>query len=240
MGRQSTEIKKKLYRFVDIMQPEVKWAIGISIIMTVLFVALSLYSNFSIYEDDICNLLQCIIAGLISLIGVAISGIAIVIALFPSDQIKTIEKLKPGAFGTLLYDFKWFALNAAIEVAVFSVLIFVIKCPSPLCPAISFYILAFLLIYIVFYLLFYGYALIGNFIKMSKIKCTLDTVQSKSKSIPTIAIEMQLDFLVSKLYKGDIQLARDFHAELIKLIEESSMNNKAEVVAYLKDRYSSL
>ena len=240
MGQQPTEIKtaRGLYRFIDIKQPEVKWATGISILMEGLFVILSLHSNFAIYENDVCSLIQCIIAGLISLIGVAISGIAIMIALFTAEQIKMIDKLKPEAFDNLLYDFKWFALISAIETAVFAAMIFVIRSPYPVAPIAIFYILTFLLIYSVFYLLFYGCALIGNFIKMARIKCSLDTVLMDSKSTPILAIEAQLDFLVSKLFRGDKQSSHQFYDELIALMEKSSINNKDEVVDYLKKRYT--
>ena len=102
MGQQPTKSKMSwgLYRFIDIRQPEVKWAAGISIFMEFLFAVLSLHSNFSIYENDLCSLIQCVIAGLISLIGVAIAGIAIVIALFTTEEIKTINELVPKALMT--------------------------------------------------------------------------------------------------------------------------------------------
>ena len=157
MGQQPTEVKTErgLYRLIDIKQPEVKWATGISILMEGLFVVLSLHSNFIIYENDVCSLIQCVIAGLIGLIGVAIAGIAIVIALFTADQIKMINKLKPGVFDVLLYDFEWLALISAIETAVFVAVIFVVKSPYPVAPIELFYISTFLLLYGVFYLLFY-------------------------------------------------------------------------------------
>ena len=240
MGQQPTEVKtaRGLYRFIDIRQPEVKWAAGISILMEGLLVALSLHSNFTIYIDEICSLIQCVIAGLVSLIGVAIAGIAIVIALFTADQIKLIDKLSPHAFDNLLYDFKWFALISAIETAVFAAMIFVIRSPYPIAPVAIFYVSTLLLIYGVFYLLFYGCALIGNFIRMARIKCSLDTVLVDLKSTPILAIEAQLDFLVSKLFDGDKQASHQFYDELIELMEKSSISNRDEVVDYLKKRYT--
>lgn len=82
MNQQPTGINtaRELYRFIDKRQPEVKWAIAMSILMECLLIMLSLHSNFDIYESDICSIIQCVIAGLISFIGVAIAGIAIVIA----------------------------------------------------------------------------------------------------------------------------------------------------------------
>lgn len=245
MGQQPTENNTAqglwgLYRFIDKKQPEVKWTAVMSLLMECLFVALSLHSNFTIYESDICNIIQCIIAGLIGFIGVAIAGIAIVIALFTADQIKLIDDLKEGSFDQLLYDFKWFALVSAVEAVIFIATIFVIKSPYPIAPIWLFYILTFCLIYGVLYLLFYGCALIGNFIKMAKIKCVLDSALKAKKDISVVAIEVQLNFLVSKLLGGDKQASREFYNELIEIIEKSSMNNKDELIAYLKERYTAI
>lgn len=239
MGPKAAEgkISKGLYRFVDIKQPEVKWAASVSLLLEILFIAFSLYHNFDLYQDSICSLIECIIAGLIGLIGVAIAGIAIVIALFTSEQISLIDKLKKGAFENLLYDFKWFSVVSAVETAIFIAIIFVIKSPYPIAPQVVFYVLSFLLVYGVFYLLFYACALIGNFIKMSHLKCSLDTLLNQTKSIPVTALEFQIDFLVSKLFHKDKQSAREFYNELVDCLEKSSAKNKDEILEYIKERY---
>ena len=143
MSQQPTELNvvRDLYRFIDKKQPEVKWAAVMSFFMESFLVVLSLHANFTIYEADICGIIQCIIAGHISFIGLAIAGIAIVIALFTADQIKEINKLKEGAFDHLLYDFKWFALVSAIATVIFIAVIFVIRSPYPIAPTWLFYIL---------------------------------------------------------------------------------------------------
>lgn len=242
MSQQPTKVNpmQYLYRIVDIKQPEVQWAAGISIFVEMFFIVLSLHSNFSIYENDVCSLIQCIIAGLIGLVGVAIAGIAIVIALFTTEQIKFIDQLVPNAFDDLLYDFKWFALVSAIETAVFIVMIFVIRSPYPVASILIFYFIAFWLVYGVFYLLFYGCALVGNFIKMAKLKCSLDAALIQSKGIPVLAIEVQLDYLLSKLFHGDKQSSHEFYSELIGIMEKSTIASKAEIIDYLKTRYTKL
>lgn len=143
MSQQPTELNvvRDLYRFIDKKQPEVKWAAVMSFFMESFLVVLSLHANFTIYEADICGIIQCIIAGHISFIGLAIAGIAIVIALFTADQIKEINKLKEGAFDHLLYDFKWFALVSAIATVIFIAVIFVIRSPYPFAPTWLFYII---------------------------------------------------------------------------------------------------
>lgn len=225
------------YKFIDIRQPEVKWAAGVSIILTGLLFAFPIYSEFATYEDEICSLVQCIIAGAFGLIGVSIAGIAIVITLFTVEQIQMLEELQAGAFDDLLYDFKWFALIASLEISVFVAMLFIIKSPYPLVSEPAFYLIVFVLIYFVFYLAFYGYSLIGNFIKMSKLKQSLSTIPDQIKSTPVQAMELQLNFLVSKLVKGNKDEAKLFYTELIEIVEESDISNRDEVAKYLKEHH---
>ena len=229
---------KYLLRFVDIKQSEVRWAGCISILLECFFILISLHSNFFIYESELSSLFQCVITGLISLIGIAIAGVAIVITLFTSEQIRMIEELHTGAFESLLYDFKWFALVATLEAAIYVAMIFVIKMPCIIAPAILFYIVVFLLIYGVFYLLFYGCALIGNCMKLSKIRYTLDIISAQAKNTPVASNEIKLDFLISKLLHSDERAANEFYSELITLIENSTINNKEEIVRYLNERHT--
>lgn len=227
------------YRFVDIKQPEVKLTIIISILLELFFIVISFYNNFAIFENTVLSLIECIIAGLISLIGIAIAGVAIVITMYSSDQIRLLDELCPKSFGDLLYDFKWFALISTFEVSIFIALIFAIKSPQPVVTIYAFYILVFIFIYAVFYLLFYGCALIGNCIKMTQIKCTLDTILMNQKSIPVSAIELQLDYLLSRLYSDDKNSAHEFYRSFIELIERSQIDRKQDILEYLKNRYSS-
>lgn len=231
-------IQSGFFRFVDVRQPEVKWAIFTSGIVEIFLVFINLHSNFSLYANDLGSLLQDLIGALVSLIGVAISGVAIVIALFSREQVDVIEKLKNGAFEDLLTDFKWLALISALDTAVFICIVLIIKTPYPLAPSWLFYLITFLVVYSFFYLLFYGYALIGNCIKMAKLKNTLERISSQSKSVPITAIEFQIDFLISRLLKGNKEEARKYYAELIGLAEKSRISNKNELLSYLNERYS--
>lgn len=149
-----------------------------------------------------------------------------------------IEKIYPSAFESLLYDFKWFALVSTIETAIFIVVIFVIKTPYLVAPVILFYLMVWLLTYGVFYLLFYGCALIGNCIRLAKIRSTLDTISTQVKNVPIAATEIQLDFLLSRLFHADKNAAHEFYSELIDVVEKSSASNKDEILQYLNERYS--
>lgn len=216
-------IKNDLFRFIDIRQPEVKWALFTSAILELFLVLINLYSNFLLYSNDLGSLFQDLIGVLVSLIGVAISGVAIVVALFSREQVDIIENLKNGAFEELLNDFKWLALVSVLDAVVFICIIFMIKTPCPLAPCWLFYLITLLIIYSFFYLLFYGYALIGNCIKMARLKNTIEKISDQSKSTPVAALEFQIDFLVSILLKSDKVEARKYYTELIRLVEKSIM-----------------
>lgn len=236
----SNKQKRKIHVFkvIDLRQPEVKCALCISLLLAAFYISVDLHSGFPLYEKTISDILQCLVSGVVGLIGVAIAGVAIVIALFSSSQIKTIEELSPGAFEEILYDFKWFALLSALETALFILTILVIHTPLPIAPAFVFYLFAFLLTYSVFYLLFYGYALIGNCIKLSHIKNSLEKISILKKDVPTSAIELELEFLVSKLLAENRVAADDFYKELMSKIETSTLDGKAEMLDYLNNRYN--
>jgi len=227
-----------LYKLVDIKQPEVKWALGIAILLTILLLILAIHSNFNSYEGEICNILHSLIGGIIAFISVAVAGIAIVIVLFTPEQIETIEKLEPSSFEQLLYDFKLFGLFSAIETAILVATILIIRSSYPVAPFIIFYLVAFFLIYTAFYLIFYGSALIGNCIKLSRIKFKLNAISELTQDIPVNALSLELDFLVSKLFQGDRNKANAFYTELIQVIEQSAIDNRDEILQYLKNRYS--
>lgn len=228
-----------LYRFVDFKQPEVKWTLFTSLTLEVFLILIKLHSNFLLYADDLCVMFQGLIGALVSIIGVAIAGVAIVVTLFSREQVEIIEKVKKGAFEELLNDFKWLALVAALDTAVFVGIVLIIRSPYPLVQVYVFYLISFLLIYNFFYLLFYCYALIGNCIRLYKLKNTLEIISKQTKSIPVSAIEFQIEFLVAKLLKNNREEANLFYSELINLAEESNSDSNSEILAYLKERYSS-
>ena len=228
-----------LYRFVDFKQPEVKWTLFTSLTLEAFLVLIKLHSNFLLYADDLCVMFQGLIGALVSIIGVAIAGVAIVVTLFSREQVEIIEKVKKGAFEELLNDFKWLALVAALDTAVFVGIVLIIRSPYPLVQVYVFYLISFLLIYNFFYLLFYCYALIGNCIRLYKLKNTLEIISKQTKSIPVSAIEFQIEFLVAKLLKNNREEANLFYSELINLAEESNSDSNSEILAYLKERYSS-
>lgn len=75
---------------------------------------------------------------------------------------------------------------------------------------------------------------------MARIKCSLDSALKGKKDTSITAIEVQLDFLVSKLLHGDKQTSREFYNELIGIIEKSSLNDKDDLIAYLKEKYTNI
>lgn len=226
-----------IYKFIDFKQPEVKWAILVSISLETFFALISLYSNFPLFESLLDSIFQCIIAGLISLLGMAIAGVAIVITLFSTEQVKIIEELKKGAYEILLEDFHWFALVAILEIALFIAIEFLIKLPYNLPSIFLFYLIIFYFTYSVFYVLFYGSSLIGNCIKLSKLRCTIDEISSEKKSKFEATNELVLDFLISKLLSTKNVTKKDFYIELISIVKESELSNKDELIQYLYERY---
>lgn len=229
--------KSSFLRLFDIKQSEVRLGSIIALVLLIFFLSIKMHSNFLFFESDLGNLFLCIIAALISLIGIAIAGVAIVITLFSSEQIKILDTLEKGAFETLLSDFKWFAQVATVQVAIYICLVFIIQLPYLLVDKVPYYVITFLLSYGFFYLLFYGCSLIGNCIRLSRLRCSLDEIKLLSKNVPTCAIELKLDFLISKIFNEDIKLSKEFYKELYSLIQDSSLENRDQLLKYIAERH---
>ncbi len=226
--------RQLVFKLIDPKQFEVRFAFGLSIFCSLFLFLIAFHKNFSSFHSSLPDLILAVISGLISLIGIAVAGITIVITLFNVQQIKLINSLKECSFDLLLYDFKWFAMVATFEVAIFMLLFFGVQLPLPLVPAIFLYLICFCLFYLILYLLFYACALIGNCISLSRLKLTLDKISSEEKSIAVIANECKIDFLISKLLKQNAVAANDFYDELLSIIESSDRPQKDDIASYLR------
>jgi hypothetical protein len=231
------KIIKKLYKFIDFRQTEVKFAAITSLVLEIFFLVISFYSNFQLFENYLNGLFQCIIGGLISLLGLAVAGVAIVITLFTPQQIKILDKLKQGAFEVLLEDFRWFALTTIITISILLGIGFLIQLPYNLPHFILFYLIVFATVYLVFYLLFYGSALIRNCIMLSRLKCTIDEISSEQKTKFEIVNEMVLDFLVNEYCANNKLDKNNFYLKLSTIICQSNIKDKEEIIQYYNDRY---
>lgn len=83
--------------------------------ITFIAVKSSAYSLVLEMMPDIKPFIIGVIGGSIALLGISVSGIAIVIAMFTVEDIEHINTIKPGAFKELLWDFKFFAFHIAGE-----------------------------------------------------------------------------------------------------------------------------
>lgn len=220
-----------LYRLVDPGESEVRYAALTTLLLTLAAIHLNVHAHFPMYLDELCALLQVLIGALVSLIGVAISGIAIVIVFFSREQIARIEKYHKNAFEILLKDFQWLAVVSALDTACFVGLILLLRAPYPLVSCFWFYAIVAVVTYSFFYLLFYGCALIGNCIEMAKIK---NMLEASSGSVPEHFYEIQIDFLTAFYLTHSGHDLIQYYEAMIRYVEDSSLSNKEEIVQFLQ------
>lgn len=228
---------KNIKRYVDFAQPEVRWAIFTSVCFEIFFFFIPIYSKFSTYLSILSDVLLYIIAGIIGLLGVAVAGITLLTSFFSPDQLQCIDRWQPGAFDELVMDFRWFSLSAILQTIQLLAMLFLIHSPFPLVPKFWFYVLFFMTEYGVFYLLFYVYALIGNFSTLVKIKRSISQLQVQEKNISEYTLELQLDYLISKILRNDIDAAHSFYSELIDIISKSGISNKEAIIENIKRKH---
>lgn len=228
---------KDVRRYVDVEQPEVRWAISVSTVIEIFFLIIPIYSNFSQYSEVISDILLYIIAGIISLLGVAVAGITLLTSFFSPDQLQCMDRHHPGAFDELVADFQWFSLSAIFQTILLILILFLVHSPYPLAPKFCFYIIIFITEYGVFYHLFYVYALIGNFSTLVRIKRSISLLQSHEQDIGEYALELQLDYLISLILHQDINAAHSFYLDLIDFISKSNIANKEAIIENIKEKH---
>ena len=106
---------KKWFDFINTNNIEVR----ISIVATLLFLIfaerIELYSNLVSLSPQVTNLISCLIGGFITLLGLLISGVAIVIGIFDSKQSAFIRKVaKRDVIGEVLVSFEFIGFNIGI------------------------------------------------------------------------------------------------------------------------------
>lgn len=147
-------------------------------IVTITAVVSSSYATLIAYQELIQPFLLTIIGGAMSILGLSISGVAIVISMFSARDVDLIDKLRENAFEELLTDFKFLAFHISSGIILLSLIYFreVVVLPLGLAK-IGTYLCLFYVTHFLAFTVLYSAALVGNCIKLSKLKQTLYSVQ---------------------------------------------------------------
>jgi len=226
-----------LKRKLDFHEPEVIHASITTLLFLISFLLIDLFDVFFCHISEVQSLLLTLIGGLLSLLGFSITGIAIVISWFSAHDIKFIEELKTDSFSEILDTFKDFAYDMVINIVLFLLVYLLTLSDLPRPEKFLFYIFTAVLSYLFLYILFYGWALLQNCITLSNLKKLINESATEDKSKFDILNEVALEQLVEIIYRGSHQDSKSFYESLLKMIKDSSIPQKNELVEYIRCRY---
>ena len=196
------------------------------------------YINTTDFTTIVYPFLFCIIGGCIGLLGISISGVSIIITLFPTEDVAIINQLQKGAFEEILNDFKFLAFHISIGVIFISLLIWIgfIKVSYGFALWIT-YIAMFLIIYFIIFTLLYCSTLVRNCVHLSSIKQTIASIKKLKRTLLEEKNELVSDYIVAILAKMHGFSTNEFYEDLIHSIQENELPDKDELILYIKKRY---
>lgn len=222
-----------------IHEPEVLRTIISSVLFIVIFLLVDFYGIISENSNSIKDIVLNLIGGLLGLLGFSFAGMAVVISMFSSADITTIDRWDENAFSKILKTFESFAYDIVIEVIIFICLYLFLISSLPVPPKWIFYVVCTLVIYSFLFLLFYGWALFENFLSLSKIKSIIDELQANKQSLVEQYSEVAISQLVEILYRSSNVSSTSFYQTLYNAILQSNLPNKSDLANYISKKYLS-
>lgn len=233
------KLLKKHHRWRDyfnIKEPEVYLSIFLVLVIMLVINELNVYRDFDVFSDAIQNILLYLSAGMIGLIGVSLSGVAIITGLFSKKNVDTIERINgDGTFEKIMSSFLFLAMNCAIYIFFAFILILVITSNKPIVTYNWFYTIAIVTIYFAAFNILYTVSLVGNCIRIFAIRNQYDEIGRKDffDEVNEVRIDYILKGMVEKYNISEKEFLHDLEA----IVVNSNIDNKEEVIDYYYRHY---
>lgn len=233
------KILKKNERWKDyfnLKEDEVKLSLLLAIMFLILFLQCDFFVNINNYLGLIKDVLLYTAAGALGLIGVSLSGVAIITALFSKKQVEKIERYNgSGSFERMMSSFLFLAFNCALLFGFCMMLVILSQSDLPAPDENILMLVVFVTIYFILFDIFYTVSLVGNCIKIFDIRNTYGEI--KEKDFFAIANEIRIDLVILTILKKYKISEDEFLEELKKAVEHSEINCKQEMMEYFYKYY---
>lgn len=206
----------------------------IALCICIYLIVLDVYNQIFYFIEALRNIALYIASALIGMLGLVLSGVAIIISLLQSKNIQ-IEEGNQGIIRVLV-SFEYIALIIGGLVICFFSVYFGTYSNKLTMNGTFFYILAFLLTYVFSFVIFYIVALIGSCIKIFYITKIYDNVIPFDRDeLISKTNEVRIDYILSKLQCMEQQ---DIAEELIMYADKLPIKDKEKIKVYLKKHYN--
>jgi hypothetical protein len=195
---------KDFYSFEEL---ECKIAIILAIAIIIIGNYIDLFENFSIFRLALQNISINIAGGLLAMLGVILTGIALMLGLLDKKFRDSIKGAVPGdPVKEIMMSFEFITINIGLASIIFFFIHFSLfiqfNIPKTNIYKYIFYGISFLIIYYFIFIVFYTIALIANSIELFFIKGIYEDAEIKEKSIYEQANEIRIDYLMKKIIEG--------------------------------------
>lgn len=231
-------ISHKKYRdYYDFTSWECKSSIIITILIFLLLTnsRIDIYGKFNDYIEVIQNIIIYIAAGLLAMIGVILTGIALILSLLDKKFRDNIKNISEGDLvEEIMLSFEFLVLNLGIS-SICLFLIYFLTASDIYVDRCIFNLVIFVIIYYILFLIFYTIALISNTIELYFIKDLYEEAEIKEKTLYDRANEIRIDYLIRN---SEIESSERLISDLEEIIDSMDINNKEELKNYIRNYYS--
>lgn len=221
----------RLYDYFKIKEPEVYLSVVFTAIILFVLIKINMYCNFIDFSETIQEILMGLVSGMLGLIGIALSGVAIITGLFSKKNVDIIEKRNGcGTFERIMSSFLFLSMSCALYVFYTIILVLIINSNEPVIEPHFFYAICVITVYFAIFNILYTVSLVGNCIRIFAIRNTYEKI--KEKDFFDYANEFRIDYILSGItQKCDIS-QEEFLNDLEKIVNDSKVENKEELINY--------
>lgn len=228
---------RRWHDFYNIKAPEVYISLALTAFFVILLQYIDFYNQFNEFSSMIQNILLYLIAGMLGLIGVALSGVAIITGLFSKENVTNVERINgKGTFENIMSSFLLLAMGCGLYVLWTFALILIIESNLKIADIYLFYPILIITVYFSMFNIFYTISLVANCIKIFSIRNKYDEI--KEKTMYNIANEIRIDYILSGMINKYNISIDDFLNDLEKIVNESNIENKEELLNYYYRYYT--
>ena len=222
----------KWYDYINLKNFENKIALFVMIFSLILLKLAGFYENYEQYNEASTNIVLYSIAGMFGLLGFSLSGIAIIVSLFSDKDIKRIKT--KDLMKKVMSSFLFLAFNIGILIIIYFAYYIIISSKMKLLNEILFWPLIALYVYSIVFIIFYTVSLVRNCVWIYEIKVDMNNINSINKADIN---EIRIDLILKILFESNSLELDEFINISNELITQSSIEDKAAAIEYLKKRY---
>lgn len=213
----------------------------LSIIVTFVFMFaikwIGMHNYFNDFISIVESIINSLIAGMLVLIGMALSGVAVITGLFSQDAVEVIEKINgKEIFERLMSSFLFLALSCAGYIFYGLLLMLIINSRIGLANEYVFWAIAVITVYFAAFNILYTVSLVSNCIRIFSIRNTYEKI--KEKSFYDSANEIRIDYILLGIMKKYGISQEEFLSDLDEIIEKSKVADGKNISRYFHQRYT--